>query len=87
MSASNAAITLEADGEPTVISFSMDVLRPESGNMMEFIQYDVQDNEVQGDGSEMVKGTEDLNLVDDAEMYKTEEAGIDDELVIGATEY
>lgn len=86
MSASDATITLEADGDPTVFSFSMDVLRPESGNMMEFIQFDVEDNEVQGDGSDMVKDTEDLNLVDDAEMYRTGD-GTDEELVIGATEY
>lgn len=86
MSASDASITLEADGDPTVFSFTMDVLRPESGNMMEFIQFDVEDNEAQGDGSDMVKDTEDLNLVDDAEMFRT--SGSDDEeLVIGATEY
>jgi hypothetical protein len=86
MSASDATITLEADGDPTVFSFSMDVLRPESGNMMEFIQFDIEDNEEQGDGSDMVKDTEDLNLVDDAEMYKTS-GEADEELVIGATEY
>lgn len=86
MSASNAAITLEADGDPTVFSFTMDVLRPESGNMMEFIQFDVEDNKAQGDGSDMVKNTEDLNLVDDAEMFKTASAD-EEELVIGATEY
>lgn len=86
MSASDATITLEADGDPTVFSFSMDVLRPESGNMMEFIQFDVEDNEVQGDGSDMVKDTEDLNLVDDAEMFRTS-GEADEELVIGATEY
>lgn len=34
----------------------------------------------------MVKDTEDLNLVDDAEMYKTS-GEADEELVIGATEY
>lgn len=86
MSASDATITLEAEGDPTVFSFSMDVLRPESGNMMEFIQFDIEDNEEQGDGSDMVKDTEDLNLVDDAEMYKIN-GGTDEELVIGATEY
>ena len=86
MSASDATITLEADGDPTVFSFKMDVLRPESGNMMEFIQFDIEDNEEQGDGSDMVKDTEDLNLVDDAEMYKIN-GGTDEELVIGATEY
>ena len=86
MSASDAAITLEADGDPTVFSFTMNFLRPESGNMMEFIQFDVEDNEEQGDGSDMVKDTEDLNLVDDAEMYKTS-GEADEELVIGATEY
>ena len=86
MSASDVSITLEADGDPVVFSFKMDVLRPESGNMMEFIQFDVEDNVEQGDGSDMVKGTEDLNFVDDAEMYRTS-GGSDEELVIGATEY
>ena len=86
MSASDATITLEAEGDPTVFSFSMTVLRPESGNMMEFVQFDIEDNDEQGDGSDMVKNTEDLNFVDEAEVYKVS-GGEDEELVIGATEY
>lgn len=86
MSAESTSITLEADGDPVVFSFTMDVLRPDDGVMMKFVQFDVVDNEEENDGSTMVKDTENLNLLDDAEMYKT--AGTEDEeLVIGATEY
>lgn len=86
MSAESTSITLEADGDPVVFSFTMDVLRPDNGVMMKFVQFDVVDNEEENDGSTMVKDTENLNLLDDAEMYKT--AGTEDEeLVIGATEY
>ena len=86
MSASDASLTLEADGDPVTFSFKFDVLRPESGNMMELIQFDIEDNAEQGDGSDMVKGTEDLNILDDAEMYRV--SGSEEEaLVIGATEY
>ena len=86
MSAESTSITLEADGGPVVFSFTMDVLRPDDGVMMKFVQFDVVDNEEENDGSTMVKDTENLNLLDDAEMYKT--AGTEDEeLVIGATEY
>ena len=43
--------------------------------------------ELNKDGSTMVKDTENLNLLDDAEMYRVN-ADIDDELTyIGATEY
>lgn len=86
MSASDTSITLEADGDPAVFSFSMDVLRPESGVMMKFVQFDVEENTEEDDGSTMVKNTENLNLLDNAEMYKVS-GGEDEELVIGATEY
>lgn len=86
MSASDASITLEAEGDPTVFSFTMDVLRPESGVMMELIQFDTVENEEQNDGSDMIKDTEDLNLLDDAEIFKVS-GGEEEELVIGATEY
>ena len=42
MSAENT-ITLEAEGDPSVFDMTMRVLRPESGAMMELIQYDVPD--------------------------------------------
>ena len=86
MSASDTSITLEADGDPAVFSFSMDVLRPESGVMMKFVQFDVEENTEEDDGSTMVKNTENLNLLDSAEMYKVS-GEEDEELVIGATEY
>ena len=54
--------------------------------MMKFVQFDVVENEEENDGSTMVKDTENLNLLDDAEMYKVS-AAEDEELVIGATEY
>lgn len=86
MSASDTSITLEADGDPVVFDFTMNVLRPENGIMMKFVQFDVVDNEEENDGSTMVKDTENLNLLDDAEMYKVS-GGENEELIIGATEY
>lgn len=86
MSAEDTSITLEADGDPVVFSFTMNVLRPDNGVMMKFVQFDVVENEEENDGSTMVKDTENLNLLDDAEMYKVS-GGEDEELVIGATEY
>lgn len=86
MSAADTSITLEADGDPVVFSFTMDVLRPENGVMMKFVQFDVVENTEENDGSTMVKDTENLNLLDSAEMYKVS-GGEDEELVIGATEY
>lgn len=86
MSAESTSITLEADGDPVVFSFTMDVLRPDNGVMMKFVQFDVVDNDEENDGSTMVKDTENLSLLDDAEMYKVS-GEEDEELVIGATEY
>lgn len=86
MSAEDTSITLEADGDPVVFSFTMDVLRPDDGVMMKFVQFDVVKNDEEKDGSTMVKDTENLNLLDDAEMYKVS-GSEDEELVIGATEY
>lgn len=36
-------ITLEADGDPSVFSMSLTVLRPASGDMMQLVQYDLTD--------------------------------------------
>lgn len=86
MSADSTAITLEAEGDPAVFSFTMDVQRPENGVMIKFVQFDVEENTEENDGSTMVKNTENLNLLDDAEMFKV--SGEDDEeFIIGATEY
>lgn len=84
---SEQTITLEADGDPVVFSFSLQVLRPEDGVMVRFIQYDVVENEVENDGSFMVKNTENLNLLDDAELFKVSAEGADTFEAIGATEY
>ena len=84
---SEQTITLEADGDPAVFSFDMTVLRPDDGVMVRFVQYDVVENTEENDGSTMVKGTENLNLLDDAELYKVSADGEDDEIFIGATEY
>lgn len=84
---SETTITLEAEGDPTVFDMTMTVLRPDDGVMVKLIQYDVVENTEENDGSTMVKDTENLNLLDDAEMYRVN-ADIDDELTyIGATEY
>lgn len=84
---SEHTITLEAEGEPTVFEMSLKVLRPEDGVMVRFVQYDVVENEEENDGSTMVKDTENLNLLDDAELFKVSAEGVEDEDAIGATEY
>lgn len=85
--ASNQTITLQADGEPVVFNFNLNVLRPDDGVMVRFVQYDVVENEEENDGSTMVKDTENLNLLDDAELFKSNSDNIDVETFIGATEY
>lgn len=81
-------ITLEADGDPTVFDMSLRVLRPDDGIMMKLVQYDVVENVEENDGSTMIKGTENLNLLDDAEMFRVNDSGVIlDESYVGATEY
>ena len=80
-------ITLEADGDPAVFDMDMTVLRPDDGVMMRFVQYDVVENTEENDGSTMVKNTENLNLLDDAELFRVTSEGKEDEDAIGATEY
>lgn len=84
---SEQTITLEAEGDPTVFDMTLTVLRPDDGVMVKLIQYDVVENEEENDGSTMVKDTENLNLLDDAEMFKVSAEGNDDNEAIGATEY
>lgn len=84
---SEQTITLEADGDPSVFDMNMTVLRPDDGVMVKFIQYNVVENEEENDGSTMVKDTENLNLLDDAELFKVSGDNADDDAVIGATEY
>jgi hypothetical protein len=40
MTAENT-ITLEAEGDPSTFSMNLTVLRPESGEMMKLVQYDL----------------------------------------------
>jgi hypothetical protein len=80
-------ITLEADGEPVVFDMNMTVLRPDDGVMVRFVQYDVIENVEENDGSNMVKDTENLNLLDDAELYKVSGGDDAEDIFIGATEY
>lgn len=84
---SEETITLEADGDPAVFDFNMKVLRPEDGVMVRFIQYNVVENEEENDGSTMVEDTENLNLLDDAELFRVSADSKEDEEAIGATEY
>jgi hypothetical protein len=63
------------------------VLRPDDKVMVRLIQYDVVDNEEQNDGSTMVKDTENLDILDDAELFKTSLDSAVDKDAIGATEY
>lgn len=80
-------ITLEAEGDPTVFSMELRVLRPDDGVMVKLIQYDVVENVEENDGSTMVKNTENLNLLEDAEMFKVSDVVEDTDIAIGATEY
>lgn len=66
---------------------TINVLRPDDGVMVKLVQYDVVDNEEENDGSTMVKDTENLNLLDDAEMYRVSADADEDDDAIGATEY
>lgn len=84
---SEQTITLEADGDPAVFDMNMTVLRPDDGVMVRLVQFDVVENEEENDGSTMVKNTENLNLLDDAELYKISTPDTDTEAFIGATEY
>ena len=65
----------------------MTVLRPDDGKMVRLVSYDVIENEEENDGSTMVKGTENLNLLDDAELFKISDVSEEDESFIGATEF
>lgn len=84
---SEQTIELEADGDPVVFDLNMTVLRPDDGIMVKFIQYNVVENTAENDGSTMVKGTENLNLLDDAELFKVSATSADSDDYIGATEY
>lgn len=65
----------------------MTVLRPDDGKMLRLVSYDVVENEEENDGSTMVKGTQNLNLLDDAELFKINDDSEEDESFIGATEF
>ena len=80
-------ITLAAEGDPSVFSMKLTVLRPDDSVMLKLIQYDVVENGEENDGSTMVKDTENLNLLDGAEMFKVNADMTDDLGYIGATEY
>ena len=80
-------ITMEADGDPSVFDMELRVLRPDDKVMVRLIKYNMVDNEEQNDGSTMVKDTENLDILDDAELFKTSLDGVVDKDAIGATEY
>lgn len=84
---SEQTITLEAGGDPSVFSMDLTVLRPDDGIMLKLIQYDVVENTEENDGSTMVKNTENLNLLDGAEMFKVTAETTEETGYIGATEY
>lgn len=84
---SERTITLEADGDPVTFDMNLTVLRPDDGVMLRLIQYNVVENEEENDGSTMVENTENLKLLDDAELYKVGGVADGDVDYIGATEY
>lgn len=83
----NQTIELSADGDPSVFDMSLKVLRPDDGVMVKLIQFNVVENEEENDGSTMVKNTENLNLLDNAELFKVSSESEVEADVIGATEY
>jgi len=66
---------------------NMTVLRPDDGVMVRFIQYNAVENEEENDGSTMVKNTENLNILDDAELFKVSADNSIEFNAIGSTEY
>lgn len=84
---SEQTITLEADGEPSVFDMNMEVLRPDDGIMLRLVQYNVVENKEENDGSKMVRNTENLDLLDGAELFKVSGGVEDEEFFVGATEY
>lgn len=87
MTSESTAIELSADGDPVVFSFDMDVQRPENGEMVKFVQFETVENTEENDGSTMIVGTENLNLLDEAELYKVDGEDEGETIAIGATEY
>lgn len=87
LSANDTSLNLEADGDPTVIDFKMTVLRPENRIMMKINEYEVVDNEEENDGSTMVKNTKNINLLDEAKMFKVNTSDTEETVFIGETEY
>lgn len=84
---SERTLQLESDGEPVTFDMSLNVLRPDNGLMLKFTKYEVEENTEENDGSTMVKGTENLNLLDDAELFRVNSDTDTEEVYIGATEY
>ena len=65
---SENTITLEAEGEPSVFNMNLTVLRPESGEMMRLVQYDLQENlSLVITGASKIKVDETIILSTDAE--------------------
>ena len=46
---SENTISLEAEGDPSVFNMNLQVLRPESGDMMKLVKYDLDDNDESDD--------------------------------------
>lgn len=70
---SENTITLEAEGDPSVFNMNLSVLRPEDGEMMKLVQYDLLNPAV---ASETINKAELINLVN--ATYATNDAGNDD---------
>lgn len=52
-------ISLEAEGDPSTFNMTLQVLRPESGEMMQFIKYDFYDDEDDDNTNNAPSGTSD----------------------------
>lgn len=63
---SENTITLEAEGDPSVFNMNLTVLRPEDGEMMKLVQYDLAENRVITiTGPSTVETTKTITLISD----------------------
>ena len=64
-------ITLEAEGDPTVFSMPVKVLKPEDGKSVIIQTYDIEDVGATGEGGTVVVNSLPIITPDGAKMYKT----------------
>lgn len=69
---SENTITLEAEGDPSVFNMTLSVLRPEDGEMMKLVQYDLSESQTYSiTGPKTVKVDGNITLVSDVDSTET----------------